>query len=239
MLFLMNSSLFSQDEILDKYPRNQEFYEGGISQLYSDIHQIIVDKKMVTCENPKELYRARLLLTKEGEIKFVKDADTEIVAENKCAHDLSLKLAGYLKTKTWNAAIVKGAKFSSIIELLIFPDDLFEKYRSGYNPYRFYKAATFKDGEEKMNAKFRDNFKSLFSEYHINGRFYLDFYIDKDGEIVSPGLEPDIMNDVFKREFFRTLRRLNQKWNPATFHDIPLKSKISMPMGFSVEYYQR
>lgn len=235
----MNSFLFSQSEILDQYPRNADFYEGGISQLYNDINQIIIDKKLEPCENPKELYRARLLLTKEGEIKFVKDPDSDNVAENKCAHDLSLKLATNLKTKSWNPAIVKGAKYSSIIELLIFPDDLFEKYRRGYNPYHFYKAATLKNGKDKLYTKFRNNFKSLFSDYHISGRFYLDFYIDKDGEIVSPGLQPDIMNDKFKREFFRTLQRLNGQWNPATFHEFPIKSKISIPMGFSVEYSEK
>lgn len=231
--FLLNA------QILDKYPSGQDFYQGGISKLYSDIHQIILDKNIQPCENPKELYRAKLLLTKEGDIKFVKDFETLNVAENKCAHDLAKTVAGYLKNNTWNPAVVKDVKFASVVELLIYPNDLFKNYRNGYNPYQFYQEAAPKEDNEKFSRRFHDTFQSLFADYNLNGQFYLDFYIDKDGEIVSPSLQPEVTNQLFKKEVFRTLKRLNHRWNPATLNGIPIKSKISIPLGFSTTYYEK
>ena len=236
-LFLFLPFVFNA-QILDHYPQQQSFYKGGTSQLYKDIHQIILDKKIEKCANPKELYLLKLLLTKEGEIKLVKDFDTVNVAANQCAFDLSKTFAINLQNKNWIPAMVKNQKFSSIVELIIFPDDLFEKFRRGYQPYQFYSPATFKDGKEKGSEKFHNTFQSLFADYNLSGRFYLDFYIDKDGEIVSPSLQPEVTNQTFKNEVFRTLKRLNHQWNPATFQGIPVKSKISVPLGFSTTYYE-
>lgn len=237
-LFLFLPFFFNA-QILDKYPYKQDFYQGGIAKLYSDIHQIILDKKLEKCANPKEIYQLKLLLTKEGEIKMIKDFDTANIAENQCAFDLAKTLAINLKDKKWNPALVKNQKFASIVELIIFPDDLFDKFRRGYKPYQFYTPAKFKDGENKGQKEFHDNFQSLFVDYAITGRFYLDFYIDKDGEIVSPSLQPEVANQIFKKDVFRTLKRLNHKWEPATFQGVPIKSKISFPIGFSTTYYER
>lgn len=238
ILFLLFPFLFNA-QILDKYPYKQDFYQGGISKLYSDIHQIILDKKIEKCANPKEIYQLKLLLTKEGAIKLVKDFDTANIAANQCAYDLSKTLAINLKDKKWNPAVVKNQKFSSIVELIIFPADLFDKFRRGYKPYQFYTPAKFKDGEKKGEEEFHNTFQSLFIDYDLTGRFYLDFYIDKDGEIVSPSLQPAVTNLTFNKEVFRTLKRLNHKWIPATFQGVPIKSKISIPLGFSTTYYEK
>ena len=237
LIFLLCPLLFNA-QILDQFPRGQNFYEGGITKVYNDIHQIIVDQKLEKCTDPKELYRLNLLLTREGDIKFVKDFDTLSIAKNQCAYDLSKTLAINLKGKKWIPAEVKGQKFSSIIYLLIYPDDLFGNYKIGYVPSNYSSPAIYKDGEEKLRTKFHDTFQSLFADYNLSGRFYLDFYINADGEIVSPSLKPDVMNQVFKNEVFRTLKRLNHKWNPATFRGIPVKSKISVPITFSMEFYE-
>ncbi len=227
--FLLNA------QILDQFPRGQNFYEGGITKLFSDIHQIIDNNKIEKCSDPKELYRLNLLLTKEGDIKFIKDFDTVNIKKNQCAYDLSKNLAINLKNKTWIPAEVKGQKFSSLIYLMIFPDDLFEKYRADYSPSKFFKGATFKDGEKNLTKVVRDNFERLFLDYNIRGTFYLNFYVDSDGEIVSPSVQPEIENRDFKRDFFRTLQGLNQKWIPATFHGISIKTKLSVPLTFVQE----
>lgn len=233
-LFLFLPFLFNA-QILDQFPRGQNFYEGGITKVYYDIHQIIIDKKIEKCSDPKEIYLLNLLLTKEGEIKLVKDFDTLNIAQNQCAYNLSKNLAINLKDKKWIPAEVKGQKFSSIVYLIIFPDDLFEKYRQDYKPSQFSTSVIFKDGEKNLTKEIRSTFESLFSDYQINGRFYLNFYVDKDGEIVSPGIQPEIANQDFKKEVFRTLQRLNQKWIPATFHGISIKSKLSVPLNFIQE----
>lgn len=235
ILVILFFPLIFKAQILDQYPRGQNFYEGGITKVYNDLHQIIVDQKLKKCADPKELYRLNLLLTKEGDIKFVKDFDTLNIAKNQCAYDLSKTLAINLKGKKWLPAEVKGQKFSSLVYLMIFPNDLFEKYQSDYNPSRYFKGSVFKDGQENLTKEIRNTFKSLFSDYNVRGKFYLDFYVDANGEIVSPSVKPEIENQDFKREVFRTLQRMNQKWIPATFHEIPVKSKFSVPLIFTQE----
>ncbi|MGA9213366.1 energy transducer TonB [Kaistella sp.] len=231
-------STFCNAQILDQFPKDQDFYEGGITKFYRDFHQIILDKNIKPCENKKELYSVKLLLTKDAQIKFVKDFDSFNISKNKCAYDLSLTVLKSLKTN-WKPAVVKNQYFDSVVEFFIFPNDLFENYKESYHPNQFYIPATYIGGKKKFDKDFHDNFMSLFTDYHINGKFFLDFYIDVDGEIVNPSLQPDIRNPTFTHEVFRTLKRLNKKWNPAVFNGVSVKSKISVPIGFSVDFYER
>ena len=238
LLFLFTSCLFNA-QILDKFPNGQNFYQGGISNLYSDMHQIIADKKYEKCANPKEFYLLKLLVTKESEIKFVKDFDSVNIAQNQCAYDLARNLAINLKNKKWFPAIVKDQKFSSIVELPIYPNDLFENYRNGYTPFQFYVPPSFKIGEEKGRRKFHNTFQSLFEDYEIVGRFYLEFYVGTDGEISDPSLKPEVTNQIFPKEVYRTLKRLDKQWIPATFQGVPVKSKIVVPLSFTEEFYEK
>ena len=237
-LFFCFISAFCNAQILDQFPKGQDFYEGGITKFYQDFHQIILDKNVQPCENKKELYLVKLLLTKDAKIKFIKDFDSVNISKNKCAYDLSLNVLKSLKTN-WKPAIVKNQKFDSVLEFFVLPNDLFQNYKENYDPNQFYIPATYIGGKKKYDRDFHDNFMVLFTDYHINGKFYLDFYVDVDGEIVSPSLQPDVRNPTFTNEVFRTLKRLNKKWNPAVFNGIPVKSKISVPIGFSTGFTER
>ena len=234
LLLLFPLSLFAQ--ILDEYPKGKDFYAGGMINLYQDIHQIIVDKNLPACENRKEVYNVKLLLTKEAQIKFVTDFDTINISKNKCAYDLSQKLLRELKNNTWTPAEVRGQKFDSVVEFFILPDHLFEKYTKDYDPAKFYMPATYQGGKLKFDKDLHANFMTIFTDYDVNGSFYLDFYIDENGKITDPSLHPKVRNSLFTSEVYRTLKRMNKKWNPAILDGIPVKSKISIPMTFSKSY---
>lgn len=118
-------------QVVDQYQVNQEFYNGGITKSYSDIHQIILDKKISKCANPKEIYQIKLLLTKEAEIKLVKDFDTANIAANQCAYDLAKPLAINLQNDQWKPAMVNSEKFAQIIDLILFHADLYDNFRRG------------------------------------------------------------------------------------------------------------
>ena len=83
-LFFCFISAFCNAQILDQFPKGQDFYEGGITKFYQDFHQIILDKNLQPCENKKELYLVKLLLTKDAKIKFIKDFDSVNISKNKC-----------------------------------------------------------------------------------------------------------------------------------------------------------
>lgn len=230
-------SLFSNAQILDKYPENQSFYNGGLEKFYSDIHKVIFDKKISACENKNEIYFAKILVTKDNKVKFVKDFDSIAIAKNKCAYDLTLLVLKEIDG--FKAAEVKGYKVSSITNFILFPNDLFENYKETYNPNNYLVEPVYAKGKEKFKTDFHDNFMSLFDDYHVNGDLILDFTINEDGKIVNPNISPKIDNTLFAREFVRTLARLDKKWKPALYRDIPVKYQFSIPMRFSVEFQER
>lgn len=240
ILFWMLIGVFFNAQVLEKFPKNQSPYKGGIIELYKDIQNIIVKNNLLPCKNAKELYFVKLLLTDEGKVKFIKDFDTINIAKNKCAYDLSLEYLKDLKeTKKWKSAEVNGKKVSSIIDFYFFPDDFFKNYKENYNINEFYTHASYIKGEEKLKKDLQDNFMSLFYDYHVNGKFLLEFTINEDGRIITPEIKPDIQNETFMREFRRTLMRLDKKWNPALLHGIPIKSKMTIPLNFSTEFYEK
>lgn len=236
VLFLVFANILNA-QILDKYPNGQSFYEGGLEKFYSDIHKIIIDEKVSSCENKNEIYFAKILVTKEDKVKFIKDFDSISISKNKCAYDFTLSVLKELKG--FKAAEVKGYKVSAIADFIMFPSDLFDAYKENYNPKNYLLAPQYSKGEEKFRKEFHDNFMTLFEDYHINGNLTLDFTINEDGKIVNPIISPKIDNVSFAREFLRTLGRIDKKWKPALYKNIPVKYQITIPMNFSTEFYEK
>ncbi|MFC0343632.1 energy transducer TonB [Epilithonimonas hispanica] len=231
---------FANAQILESFPQDQDYYEGGVSKLYQEINRIIHHKNLKPCDSKKEVYEAKLLLTKDSKLKFITDFDTVNITKNKCAYELTLDLLKELKNeKSWKPAVVKDVKYDAIVRLFIVPSHLFGSYKDSYNPYQYYIPATYKGGEKKLNKDVHDNFMSIFEDYHVNGSIYLDFVVDENGEIINPILSPDINNADFKKEIFRTLKRMNGKWNPAYLDGIAIKQKKSLPLKFSVSFNER
>lgn len=224
-------------QILDKYPQGQTFYQGGIEKFYRDIHQVIIDKKLSPCENKDEIYFAKILVTKDNKVKFIKDFDSVSIAKNKCAYNLTLDVLKEING--FNAPEVKGYKISAITNFILFPNDLFENYKENYNPNNHLQEPVYSKGKQKFETDFHDNFMSLFDDYHVNGDLILDFTINEEGNIVNPNISPKIDNTLFAREFVRTLSRLDKKWKPALYRGIPVKFQFSIPMSFTVEFRER
>ena len=145
-----------------------------------------------------------------------------------------------LKNDTnWQSAIVNGNKYDSVIDFIIFPNDFFDHYKSGYNPYNLAIPATYIGGKKKLDKDFHNNFMAIFQDYHVNGQFYLDFTIDEKGNAIDPYITPNIDNKIFTNEVFRSLKRMDGKWNPATINNVPLKYHFSVPLTFSVNFRER
>lgn len=232
------SSLFSA-QILDEFPKKQEFYNGGLTELYKDIHNISINKKLSACKT-KEIYQAKLLLTKEAKIKFITDFDSININKNKCAYDYTLNVLKELKNSNkWIAAKVNDKNFDAIIRLFFVPNHIIENYEERYTPYKFYIPVTYAGGVDKMNKDIHDQFMSIFSDYHVNGKLFLDFVVDENGEIVNPIITPKIDNEMFNKDIVRSIRRTEGKWNPALLDGIPVKSRMSIPLNFSINFWEK
>ncbi|MDN3690812.1 hypothetical protein QWZ06_00255 [Chryseobacterium tructae] len=223
-------------QALDEYPKKQDFYEGGIVNFYKEAHEYLANNQMKECGS-HEIYQPRILVTKDTEVKLVKDYDTLNIAKNKCAYDLSIGIIKNLKH--WKAAEVKGSKFGAITEFIIYPQDLMSNYKIGYNAYDFIRPAQYSAGTKEFKKDFHDNFMSLFQDYHINGDLNLEFYIDREGHIVNPRIYPVIRDQSFNVNFMRALSRMKKEWKPALYANIPVKQRIVLPMDFSVTFTER
>lgn len=236
-LFFLFLVSMGNAQVLNQYPENQNFYKGGLEKFYNDIHNVILEKKLAPCQNENEIYYARILITKENQVKFIKDDDSVSISKNKCAYDLTLNVLKELKGFT--APEVKGYKIAAITEFILFPKDLFERYQEDYNPNKYLVEPVYTKGKERFKEDFHSNFMSLFSNYHINGDVTLDFMINEEGKIVNPNVSPRLESQTFAKEFLRALSRMDKKWKPALYRGIPVKYMISIPMEFSTNFYEK
>lgn len=234
-LVLATSSIFNA-QILDEYPKNQDFYEGGNVQFYKEINEILVKNKSEEC-NTNEIYQPRIIVTKEATVQIIKDYDEENITKNKCAYDKAMFILKNLSK--WKPAVVQDNKFGAITEFIIYPKDLMGNYKEGYNADRYVIGAQYPKGFKAFNKDFHDNFMALFSDYHINGKVNLEFYINQNGEIINPRIYPPIDNKSFNVDFMRTLSRLKKRWKPALYSNIPIKDRIAFPVNFSINFESR
>lgn len=238
LIFLLFSSsvCFVQAQFLDEYPKNQDFYEGGMVNFYKEAHEYLSSNKSKECA-AEEIYQPRIIVTKDNNVKLVKDNDTAYIAKNKCAYNLAIEVIRNLKH--WKPAEVKGGKVGAVTEFIFYPKDLLSKYKEGYNPNAFILPAQYPDGMKKFNEDFHDNFMALFFDYHINGDINLEFYISTEGKIINPRIYPVIDNRDFNVDFLRTLSRIKKTWKPALYSHIPIKQRIAFPMKFSTNFNER
>lgn len=234
-LFIAFHSIFNA-QVLDEYPKKQYFYQGGLANFYKEAHDYLVNNKLQEC-NSNEIYQPRFIVSIDGSIKLVKDSDTLDIAKNKCAHDLSLEVMKNLKN--WKPAEVKGMKIASLAEFIFYPKDLMSNYKEGYIAEKFIIGAQYPKGNIALEKDFHDEFMSLFADYQINGKFNLEFYVNKEGHISSPRIYPSVYDKKFNVDFLRTLSRLKKTWKPSLYSDMPIKQKIIYPMNFSTNFYDK
>lgn len=233
ILFVLCFATHAKTQILDQYPKNQDFYEGGITNFYKEANEYLVKTNFKGCDK-NEIYQPRIIVTKEKTIKLIQDFDAENVTKNKCAYDLSMELIKNLKN--WKPAVVKGMTFGAITEFIIYPDDLLGNYKTGYNAEQFVLEAQYPKGYEAFGKEFNANFKALFMDYHINGETNLEFYVNKEGHIVNARIYPAIDNMDFNKDFMRALGRLKKVWKPAQYSNIPIKQRIAFPVSFNINF---
>lgn len=61
-LFLL-STLFFKAQILDEYPKKQDFYEGGLAGFYKEAHDYLVKANAKECDK-NQIYHRGLSLPK-------------------------------------------------------------------------------------------------------------------------------------------------------------------------------
>lgn len=231
-LFLL-STLFFKAQILDEYPKKQDFYEGGLTGFYKEAHDYLVKSNVKECDK-NQIYQPRIIVTKEKVIKLIQDSDPENISKNKCAYDLSMEIIKNLEK--WKPAEVKGMQFGAITEFIIYPPDLMADYKPGYDGRSFIKYAKYPTGFKEFQREFNANFRTLFRDYQIQGVINLEFYINQKGQISNIRIYPPVDNKAFNVDVMRTMRRLDKTWMPAIYSNIPIKQRIAFPVQFTTSF---
>ena len=230
-LLLLPNLFYSQT--LDEYPKGQTFYKDGIVNFYKEAHEFLVKTNAKECDS-KEIYVPRILVTAEAKVKVVQDNDTLNISKNKCAYNLAMSILKGLHN--WKPAEVKGGKFGAITDFVFYPKDLMSNYNENYKASDYITNAKYSKGKTQFDKDFHDNFMALFQDYHINGDINIEFYINEIGEIINARIYPQIDNKDFNKDFFRALKRINKKWVPALYSNLPIKQRMAFPLNFSINF---
>ena len=210
------------------FPNDQHCYLGGFSQLYKDFNKILVDDKIKSCENKKEFLTAFVLIKPDKSIEVLENNSSQ---ENKCSFEIAKDVMK--RMDKWIPAKINGEEKPTIARVLIYMDDLFEKYDNTYNIGKIITKSDFD------MVKFRDDVVKRvdLSNFVIKGneplKIKTTFVINEQGEldelemVESSGLKE--FDEMILYAIKQTLKK--RKWEPAKVHDIPIKSRFNLPFS--------
>lgn len=217
----------------DYFPLDQSSYNEGIQNYYKDFHKIVIEKDLKPCINKDEMYNFKVLIAPDATIKFVKDTDEKDVFDNKCAFDLAREVAKY--QTGWKPAIINGEKKAAIAHFIIFPDDLFEKYKEGYDASQAYVLPDYEGGINEFRKKVSNTID--LSKFNWKGKFGVvtKFVVEKDGTLSNIILEESSGLKEFDEMVVRSIKKIKNKWTPGKIHSTPIRSHMRFPLSFSME----
>ena len=215
---------FAQKEVLDGYPYGQDFYAGGKNELEKEMVRIVKEQKLLPCENNEEQYFVQILVNEDSSINYVKDMDSLNINKNKCAFDFSRKIFPHLKR--WIPAKENGKYVSAITLVQINP---FYLYHSKDDPKKNeMKNPTYKKG---MNA-FMEESRKIFEQTirrNEDRKGDITFTVNEKGEMENIIISGDFSEND-KKNIINSFSRIKGQWNPATFNNIPVKTKLRQPI---------
>lgn len=221
----------SQNQYPD-FPRDQHFYLGGDKDFYKDFHKILIEKNLKPCEDKNAYSVVSILIKSENSVDIL-DSNYPKLQENKCASDLTKEVVKYMDK--WIPAKIDGKETPAVERVDIFPDDLFENYKDGYN---FADLAINSDFDRTTFCEMVKK-RMYRSEFIINRgkepiKVKTAFIINEQGKLVdikiikSSGLEQ--FDDMILYAIKKASKK--RKWQPATIHDIPISTFYKYTFSF-------
>lgn len=233
LLFVLFNVFQAQgnETILESYPRGQLFYLGGYNGMQAEMIKLVKDKKFSPCSRTDEVYYVKVLIRPDASISYVKDFDTVDIQKNKCAFDFSRKIIPHLEN--WIPAKIDGQAVKAIVSIKIDP---FFLYYSKDDPQKnIYKNPRFKKGLNVFSSKIAEVFERSIQRNEDN-RTVVRFVVNEKGLMEDFEILGNY-SEVEKRNIITDLSQMKGEWEPATFNDIPRKTRMSQPIiqAFSLE----
>ena len=116
-------------------------------------------------------------------------------------------------------------------------------------PYDYYKVSSCAEDSPFIRAQFeggdaafnRELFRYISAYvdkeiYVVNGTFFLQMEIDKEGRVTSLNILPKVENsDGFLRDLKFAVRKIKKNWTPSKCNNVPVDSKIRIRLNFVTE----
>lgn len=215
----------------DYFPKDQSPYKDGVENYYKDFHSILIEKGLKPCENKNEMHNFRIVIHPDSSIEFVKPADETYYLQNKCAAELAKEVAKY--QNEWQPAIVNGEKVAAVASFLIYPEDLFNNYKENYNPYETMEQASYqKSGTSNFRQKVSNSIDLRGFNWSEKFTIIVNFVVERDGSITNIMLDQSSGLKNFDDMIIKAIKKIKNKWSPATIHNIPVRSHMRLPLTF-------
>ena len=231
IIFCFISSFYNAQ--FDYFPPDQSPYNEGVQNYYKDFHKIVIENDLKPCVNKDEMYNFKVLISPDATIKFVKDTDEKDILDNKCAYDLAREVAKY--QTGWKPAVIDGEKKSAIANFIVYPDDLFEKYKEGYDSSEAFVFPTYEGGINEFRKKVSSTID--LSRFNWKGKFGVvtKFVVEKDGSLSNIILEKSSGLQEFDEMIIKSIKKIKNKWAPGKLHSNPVRSRMRFPLTFSMD----
>ncbi|REC46024.1 energy transducer TonB [Chryseobacterium sp. 5_R23647] len=219
-LFLLNTILFKA-QILDEYPKNQDFYEGGMAQFYKDLNQVFIKNGLERCNNREsEMFVAQI------EIVDGKAQVTNKNIKEDCPTQLFMKgLIEINKLNNWKM-VSDSQKFT----IPFYPIDYFDNFKNGYTPEGLSKNAEFPGGMDVFRNLLMENIKKQNIK-NPGVQIVIRFKISKDGVLYNIIIEnPKDLDEDLKNKIIKAVEQIDTKWKPYTSRNTPVISNFRVPI---------
>ena len=220
-LFLLNTILFKA-QILDEYPKNQDFYEGGFVQFYKDLNQIFIKNGFKPCNNREsEMFVAQIEIVDDKA-----QVNNKNIKED-CPTQLFMKgLIEINKLNKWKTMLDSQNKFT----IPFYPIDYFDNFKNGYTPEGLSKNAEFPGGIDEFRSQLVKNIKKQKIK-NWGLQIVIRFKISNDGTLYNISIEkPRDLDEDSKIKIIKSVEQINTKWEPHTFRNTPIISNFRVPI---------
>ena len=230
-LLFISTFLSGQTQLIT-FPNDQHSYLGGKTNFYKDFQKVLLEKKLKPCDNKNEFLSAYVVVL-ENDTAVLYDPEKLQKSENKCAREITKEVVKNMPG--WVSAKIDGSPKAAVEQYYIYPDAFFNNFKAGYNAEDLIVLPTFEGGIDAFRKEVMK--RSDPQDFYVKGKGKVTvtvlFVLDEKGEMENLKLENSSGLKEYDEMILRSIKKIKNKWKPATLHGVPVRFKFRMPMSFS------
>lgn len=232
LLFLAVFPLSKAQSQYPYFPKDQHNYLGGYTEFYKDFHKILTEKNLKPCENKKEYLPVSILIKSNDSAEIL---ENKLSNENKCSSELTKEVIKYMDK--WMPAKIDGTETPAVAVINIFPNDLFENYKEGYD--------FFNSDYESTDFDIQDFRKKIVKQIDLDSFSFKGsgkltvitrFIISSEGKLDNLKIEKSSGSQRFDEMVMDAIKRTQKgkHWKPAKTHGMLINTNFSFPITISI-----